>query len=86
MGVGFGHFAPFAAGFGGDRRQLFLAAGEDVSVTLLQIGTLSIGQALLFAFGHLQAGFLQQTLDVSSPRVTVGLVDEGQLTQQMRAA
>jgi hypothetical protein len=86
VGIGLGHPPALAVLAWWDGRQLLLAAGEEIAVALAQVLVLGLRELFAFALGYQDAGLLEQALDVRRPAVGVGLDDEGQLAQQMRAA
>ena len=85
MGIGFCDSAPLAILLCRDGRQFALATGEEVAVVLLKALVLARSEPFALALGDTGAGLPQEPLHVASPGVAVGLDDEGELAQQMRA-
>ena len=86
VGVGLGDLAALALLTRWNRRKLALALGEDGAVAFLHGLVLALAQSLLVTFGDFVAGVEEQALHALGPGVVMGLDDEGEFTQQMRAA
>ena len=86
MRIGLGDSAAFALGPGGDGRQFLAATRQDVAIAFAQVPVCLLGQLLIVAGRHLGAGFLEQPFHVPGPGVLIGVDDELQFPQEMRAA
>ena len=86
VGIGLRDPTSLAVLFWGNGWEFSCASGEDVAIALVQILAFSRGEFLPLALGDPQAGLLQQAFHVLCPAVSVGVYDERQLPQQVRAA
>ena len=69
-----------------DRWKLSRTLGEDGAVAFLHRCVLAGGQRLVVAFADLVAGAEEQALHAPRPGIVMGVDDEGEFAQQMRAA
>ena len=86
VGVALGDAAALAILSRGNGREFFFAAGQDTAVAFLQFFVLSWRQFLALALCDEDACVVEQPFHVGSPSVAVGIHQESQLPQQVRAA
>ena len=85
VGIGLGHFATLTLLSRGNRWKLFLPLGEDGAVAFLYGLVLAFGKRFLVALSDLVAGVEEQAFHALGPGVVVGVDDEGEFAQQVRA-
>ena len=85
MGVGFGDAAALAVLSWRDGREFLFAPGQDIAIAFLEVFVFAASEFLAFALGDARAGLLEQPLHIGGPGVALGVDDEGQLAQQVRA-
>ena len=85
VGVRFGNAASLAVLPGGKGREFLFTPGQDIAVSFLKILVFSARQFLVFTLCNDDASLLKQTLHIGRPGVAVGVDNEGQFPQQVRA-
>ena len=85
--IGLGDLAALALLTRWNGRKLSLALGEDGAIAFLYgLVLVSRSVSCLVAFGDCVAGVEEQALHALGPGVVMGIDDEGELAQEVRAA